>query len=148
MKLKFPAVILLFIIATSLVLRAEEIQVSDIGGQVTLIGRLGKPVGTVITSIEGQLISEPKLGKSGQVTAAIRVSNVDGKALAKAQVVALIFRVSEGMPNVHGYDIIKFSGYEAGAFIGTPEAARDALGKDASPLAWKFESTIHVIKLY
>jgi hypothetical protein len=148
MKLKFPAVILLFIITNSLVLRAEEIQVSDIGGRVTLIGRLGKPVGTVVTNIEGQLISEPKQGKSGQVTAALRLSKIDGKALAKAQVVGLVFRVSEGIPKVHANEIVKFSGYESGAFIGTPEAAREALGKDASPLDWKFESTVHVIKLF
>jgi hypothetical protein len=148
MKLKLSAVILIFIITHSLVLRAEEIQVSDIGGQVTLIGRLGKPVGTVVTSIEGQLISDPKQGKSGQITAALRLRKVDGKALAKPQIVGLVFRVSEGMPNVHVNEIIKFSGYEAGAFIGTPEAAREALGKDASPQDWKFESTVHVIKLF
>ena len=148
MKLKFLAVILLSVISNSLVLRAEEIRVSDIGGQVTLIGRLGRPVGTVVTSIEGQLISEPKLGKSGQITAALRLSKVDGKALAKAQIVALVFRASEGMPNVHANDLVKFSGYESGAFIGTPDGAREALGKDASPLEWKFESTIQVIKLF
>jgi predicted ABC-type transport system involved in lysophospholipase L1 biosynthesis ATPase subunit len=147
MRLKFPAIILLFIIGNSLVLRAEEIQMSDIGGQVTLIGRLGKPVGTVVTNIEGQLISEPKQGKSGQVTAALRVSKIDGKALAKAQIVGLVFRASQGMPKIHANENVKFSGYESGAFIGTPEVAREALGKDASPLDWKFESTVFVIKL-
>jgi len=148
MKLKLTAVILLFIIANLPTLRAGEVQVSDIGGQTTLIGRLGKPVGTVVTNIEGQLISEPKQGKSGQTTAAIRVTKVDGKALAKSQTVGLIFRPSEGTPKVHANEIVKFSGYESGAFIGTPEAAREALGKDGSPLDWKFESTIHVIKLF
>lgn len=147
MKLKFPAIILLFIITNSLLLRAQEVQVSDIGGGVTLIGRLGKPMGTVVTNIQGQLISEPKQGKSGLVTAALRVSKVDGKALPKAQVVGVVFRLSEGMPSVHANDIVKFSGYESGSFIGTPDAAREALGKDASPLDWKFESTVHVIKL-
>jgi len=148
MKLKFPAVILLLIATTSLALRAEEIRVSDIGDHVTLIGRLGMPVGSVVTNIEGQLISEPKQGKSGQITAALRLSKVDGKALAKAQTVGLIFRLSEGVPTVHANDIIKFSGYESGAFIGTPDAARDALGKDASPFEWQFESTIRVIKVF
>jgi hypothetical protein len=148
MKLKFPAVLLLFIITNSLVLRAEEIQVSDIGGRVTLIGRLGKPLGTVVTNIEGQLISEPKQGKSGQITAAFRLSKIDGKVLAKTQVVGLIFRISGGIPNVHANEIVKFSGYESAAFIGTPEAAREALGKDASPLDWKLESTVYVIKLF
>jgi hypothetical protein len=148
MKLKFPAVILFFIVTASLALRAEEIQVSDIGGQITLIGRLGKPVGTVVTNIEGQLISEPKLGNSGRATAALRLTKVDGKVLAKTQTVGLIFRLSEGMPKVHADEIVKFSGFESGAFIGTPDDAREALGKDASPLKWKFESTIRVIKLF
>ncbi len=147
MKLKFLAIILLCSFTNSLVLGAEEIQLSDIGGQVTLIGKLGKPVGTVVTNIEGQLISDPKQGASGKITAALRVNKVDGKALAKAQVVALEFLASEGMPRVHANDLVKFSGYEGGAFIGTPAAAREILGSGASPLDWKFESIVHVIKL-
>lgn len=148
MRIKLPAVVLLCVITSSPVLKADEIQVSDLGGQVTLIGRLGKPVGTVIADIEGQLISEPQQSKSGKVTAAIRLNKVDGKALAKAQVVGLEFRASGGMPQAHANDIIRFSGYEGGAFIGTPEAARESLGSDASPLEWKFESVVRVIKLY
>ena len=146
MKPKLVVAIILSIIGTSLILRAEEIQVGDIGNKVTLIGRLGKPIGTVVT-IEGQLISEPKQGKSGQISAALRVNKVDGKPLEKAQVVGLIFRASAGLPSAHANEIIQLTGYESGAFIGTPDAARDLLGKDASPLDWKFQSTIYVIKL-
>ncbi len=147
MQLKFPALILLCLVTHSLVLGAEEIQVSDLGGQVTLIGKLGKPIGTVVTNIEGQLISDPKQAKSGKITAAFRLNKVDDKALAQAQVVGLEFRASEGMPHVHANDIVKFSGYEGGAFIGTPAAAREPLGSDASALEWKFESLVHVIKM-
>lgn len=148
MKLKFTLALLFVIISYSSDLRAEEVQVSDIGGKVTLIGRLGKPIGTVFTSIEGQLVTEPKKGSTGHFTAAFRVSKVDGKALAKSQIVGLMFRPSEGMPKVRVNDVLKLSGYESGVFIGTPEAAREALGKDTSPVDWKFESTVHVIKLF
>lgn len=144
MKLKCVHFALLLLCSTNLVLRADEIQVGDIGNKVTVIGWLGKPLGTVGTA-EGQLISDPKLGKSGQITAAFRLNRADGKQLERPQIVGLIFRASEGMPSTHGNQFIKISGYESGAFIGTPDDARDQMGKDASPLDWKFESTIHVI---
>lgn len=142
-----PAALFLFVMSPWLVLHAEEIQVSDIGGKVILIGRLGQPVGTLVANIEGQLISEPTQGKSGSITAALRVNKVDGKPLAKAQSFGVIFHSSVGLLNLHAKDLVKFSGYESGAFIGTPNAAREALGKDASPFEWKFESTVHVVKL-
>jgi hypothetical protein len=146
MKPKLIIAIMLCVIGASLFLQAEEIQVGDIGNKVILIGRLGKPLGTVAT-IDGQLISEPKQGKSGQITAAFRVNKVDGKPLEKAQIVGLAFRASAGIPSVHANEIVQLSGYEGGAFIGTPDDARDILGKDASPLDWKFQTTIYVIKL-
>ena len=146
MKLKLVFAIMLCAIGSSLFLQAEEIQVADIGNKVILIGRLGKPLGTLAT-IDGQLISEPKQGKSGQVTAAFRVNKVNGQPLEKAQLVGLAFRASAGIPPVHANEMIQLSGYESGAFIGTPDNARDMLGKDASPLEWKFQSTIYVVKL-
>jgi hypothetical protein len=145
MKATLIIALLSGIIITAGFARAEEIQVGDIGSKVIIIGKLGKPLGTVVT-VEGQLISEPKLGKSGQVTAAFRVNKVDGKALEKAQIVGLIFRASAGIPPLHAHEIVHLSGYESGAFIGTPNDARDMLGRDSSPFDWKFETTIHVIK--
>jgi hypothetical protein len=145
MKPKLVIAIMLCVIGTSLSLQAEEIQVSDIGSKVILIGRLGKPLGTIAT-VDGQLISEPTRGKSGQVTAAFRVNKVNGKPLEKAQIVGLIFRASAGIPPIHTDEIIQLSGYKSGAFVGTPDDARDMLGRDASPLDWKFQTTIHVIK--
>ena len=127
-------------------LQAEDVLVSDFGSKVTLIGRLGKPVGTV-TTVEGQLVSEPKLGKSGKITAAFRPSKVEGKPLEASQVIALSFPVSAGLPPVHANDIVRLSGYEGGSFIGTPAAAREPLGADASPFPWKFESAFTVIKI-
>jgi len=147
MKPKLIIAIMLCVIGAPLFLQAEEIQVSDIGSKVILIGRLGKPLGTVAT-VDGQLISEPKQGKDGQVIAAFRVNKVDGKPLEKAQIVGLIFRASAGISPVHANEIVQLSGYESGAFIGTPDGAREMLGKDASPLDWKFQTTIHVIKLH
>jgi hypothetical protein len=144
MKANLVIVILSFVISSSILLQAEEVKVSDFGSKIILIGRLGKPLGTIAT-LDGQLVSEPKLGKSGRVTAAFRVNKVDGKPLEKAQSVALIFRVSEGVPPIHINELVQLTGYEGGAYIGTPDEARDSLGRDASPLDWQFESTIYVI---
>ena len=145
MKRNIIFTILFLTLATSCFLRAEDVQVVDIGDSVTLIGKLGKPLGT-LAKVEGQLISEPKQGRSGQITAAFRVTKVDGQKLAKAQTVGLMFRLSQGMPAVHAHDLVQLSGYEAGAFVGTPDAVRDSMGKDASPLDWKFESLVYVIE--
>jgi hypothetical protein len=136
-----------FIIVSQInLLQAEEIFVSDFGEKVTVVGRLGKPLGTVIT-MEGQLVSEPKTAKTGRSTAAFRVSKVDGKPLEAGQVIGLTFPLSMGTPPIHAKEIVRLSGYEGGAFIGTPATARESLGKDASPLDWKFESTVYLIKL-
>jgi hypothetical protein len=40
------------------------------------------------------------------------------------------------------------SGYEGAAFIGTPDAAREEMSSDASPLDWKLQSIVHVIKIF
>jgi hypothetical protein len=136
----------IFCFSLPLFLQAEEIHIEDLGNKVILIGKLEKPVGTLAT-IEGQMISEPTRGKSGQVTAAFRIEKVDGQPLQKQSIIGLIFRASEGIPSIHAQDLVQLSGYESGAFIGTPNEARDALGKDASPLDWKYEASFHVIKL-
>jgi hypothetical protein len=144
MKRKIIAAILFLTITTSCFLRAEDVRVTDFGGNITLIGKLGKPLGT-LSKVEGQMISDPKQGRSGQVSAAFRVSKVDGQRLPKAQTVGLIFRLSQGMPALHAHDMVEFSGYEAGAFVGTPDSVRDLMGRDASPLDWQFESVVYVI---
>lgn len=144
MKRKLFFTILFLTIATFCFLRAEDVQVADFGSSVTLIGKLGKPLGTVAT-VEGQMISDPKVGRSGQITAALRVMKVDGQQLPKAQTVGLMFRHSQGAPAVHAHDMVTLTGFEAGAFVGTPDAARDQMGADASPLDWQFESLVYVI---
>jgi hypothetical protein len=148
MKTKIKLLIAVTILLTGQInfLQAEDVSVGDFGGKVILIGRTGKPLGTVVT-VEGQLVSEPKPGKNGRVIAAFRVNKVDDKSLETGQVVGLMFPASAGVPPVHANEIVRLSGYEGGAFIGTPAAARAQLGPDASPLDWKFESTIYVIKL-
>ena len=146
MKSKLILAVAILLAAQTNFLRAEDVLVSDFGGKVTLIGRLGKPVGTVVT-VEGQLVSEPKLGKSGRISAAFRANKVDGKALETGQIIALMFPTTGGMPPVHANEIVHLSGYEGGAFIGTPPDAREKMGADASPLSWKFESTLVVIKV-
>ena len=144
MKSKLIAI---FLVCSALCsLRAEEIQVRDIGSKVIIIGTLGKPIGTIAT-VYGQLVSEPKQGKSGQITAAIRINKVDGKPLEKGQVVGIIFRISAGVPLVHAHDFVQFSRYEAGAFVGTPDKPRELLGKDVSPLDFQFEPELYVIQL-
>src|SRR5215469_14022497 len=142
MKRKIFFTVLLLTLATSCFLRAVDVQVVDLGDTVTLIGKLGKPLGTV-ANVEGQMVSEPKVGRSGQITAAFRVIKVDGQKLPKSQIVGLMFRHSQGVPTVHSQDLVKLSGYEAGAFVGTPDAARDLMGADASPVDWKFESVVY-----
>jgi hypothetical protein len=144
MKRKIFITILLLLLSTSCLLQAVNVSVDDFGGSVTLIGKLGKPLGTV-ANVEGQMVSEPKMGRSGQITAAFQVTKVDGQRLPKAKTVGLIFRHSQGTPAVHANDIVQLSGYETGAYIGTPDAARDQMGADASPLDWQFESLVHVI---
>lgn len=135
----------LCLIGTSHLLQAEEVQATDIGGKVIIIGKLGEPLGTVVT-IDGQMVSEPKLGKTGQATAALRVNQVNGKPLKREPILGMVFRPSTGVPSLHVPESVHLSGYETGAFIGTPDDARDSLGSDASRFDWKFETTIRVIK--
>src|SRR5215469_18272594 len=113
MKRKIFFTILLYSLTTACFLQAEDVRVADFGDSVTLIGKLGKPLGT-LASVEGQMISDPKVGRSGQITAAFRVTKVDGEKLPKAQTVGLLFRRSQGNPAVHSQDLVKLSGYEAG----------------------------------
>jgi hypothetical protein len=76
MKRTFVVVITALLLNISFPLRAEDVQVGDINdGKVILLGRLGKPLGTVVT-VEGQLVSDPKAA-SGHITAAFRASKVD-----------------------------------------------------------------------
>lgn len=145
MKTTLILTLLFGILGTSGLARAEEIQIGDIGSKVIIIGKLGKPLGTMAT-IDGQMISEPKRGTSGHFTAAFRVNKVDGRPLAKGQIIGLIFRSSIQTAPAHSHDIVQLRGYESGAFVGTPDSARDSLGADASPLDWKFEPTFYAIK--
>jgi hypothetical protein len=147
MKPTFIAVTAFLLLNISLPLHAEDVQVSDISdGKITLIGRLGKPVGTV-AMLEGQLVSDPKLA-NGHITAAVRVNKIGGKGLEKAQIIGLEFRPSQGVPALHANQLVKLSGYEGAAFIGTPDAAREEMSSDASPLDWKLQSIVHVIKIF
>ncbi|HTR43343.1 MAG TPA: hypothetical protein VMH87_17155 [Pseudomonadales bacterium] len=146
MKRKIIFTILFLALAAPCLLPAEDVWVTDIGGSVTLIGKLGKPLGT-LAKVEGQMISDPKQSRSGQITAAFRVMKVDGQKLPKAQTIGLMFRSSQGMPAVHAQDLVQLNGYEAGTFVGTPDAVREQMGSDASPLDWQFESLVHVIDI-
>jgi hypothetical protein len=146
MNRKLIIAIIVSIIAVTHLVVADEIQIEDIGSKTILVGKLGKPLGTVAT-ISGQIISDPKQLRSGQFVGAIRVNKVNGQPLKKAATLGLLFRRSEGIPSVHAHDIVEFSGYESGAYVGTPDDARDQLGTDASPLDWKFETSITVIKI-
>ena len=145
MKLKLIFAILAWSLAASCFLQAEEVRVDDFGDSVVVIGKLGKPLGT-IANVEGQVISDPKQGRSGQISAALRISKVDDERLPKGKIVGLVFRLSQGMPAIHAHDFVQLTCYESGAFVGTPDAARDTLGKDAQPLDWQFESMVYVIK--
>jgi hypothetical protein len=146
MNRKLIIAIVVSIIAVTHLAVADEIRTEDIESKIILVGKLGKPLGTVVT-ISGQILSDPKQIRSGQYVGAIRVNKVNGQTLTKAATVGLLFRRSEGIPSVHAHDIIEFSGYESGAYTGTPDDARDLLGTDASPLDWKFETSITVIKI-
>jgi hypothetical protein len=146
MKLNLVFALAVFLAGPATLLHAEDVQVSDFGGKVTLIGRLGKPVGTVAIA-EGQIMSEPKLAKTGRSTAVLHVTKVDGQTLAAEQSVAVVFPASVSVSLIHANQVVRLSGYEGGAFIGTPAAAREQMGADASSLSWKFESTFNVIKI-
>jgi len=146
MKHILIAVIAPLLLTIPFPLHAQDVQLSDISDhKITLIGRLGKPVGTVVT-LEGRLLTDPRFS-NGQFTAAFRANKVDGKELAKAQMISLVFRASQGSPALHADQLVTFTGYEGAAFIGTPDAAREAMGSDSSPFDWKFQSLVHVIKL-
>ena len=147
MKRTFVVVITALLLNISFPLRAEDVQVGDINdGKVILLGRLGKPLGTVVT-VEGQLVSDPTAA-NGHITAAFRASKVDGQELKAAQIIGLEFRASQGLPALRASQFVKFSGYEAVASVGTPNAARAEMSSDASPLDWKLQSVVHVIKLF
>ena len=146
MKPTFIVVITALLLNISFPLHAEDVQVGDINdGKVMLLGCLGKPVGTVVT-VEGQLISDPKAA-NGHITAAFRANKVDGRELKPAQIIGLEFRASLGLPALRASQLVQFSGYEGVAFVGTPNAARVEMSSDASPLEWKLQSVVHVIKL-
>ena len=144
MKQKIIIAIMLCAICTAHLAGAEEVRTDDLGGKVILIGRLGRPLGTV-TTIIGQITTEPRQTKGGTVIATIRVGTVDGDPVGKAEIIPLIFRRSAGIPTIHLHDIVQLSGYEGGAYVGTPEGAIGKLDKDASLLKWKFQTGINVI---
>ena len=147
MKRTFVAVMASLMLNISFPLHAQDVQVGDISdGKAALIGRLGKAVGTVVT-VEGQLLSDPKLA-NGHITAALRVNKVDGQQLKSGQIIGLEFRASQRVPALRANQLVKFSGFEGVAYIGTPAAAREAMGSDASPLDWKLQSVAHVLKLF
>lgn len=142
----FVALIGAVLLSVSFAAHSEEVRVIDISdGKITLIGRLGLPLGTV-ARVEGQLVSAPKL-TNGQIVAAFRVSKVDGKKLTGSQIVGLAFRASRGVPALGAGQLLKLSGYEDASTVGTPEAAREAMGSDASPVDRKFASVVHVIEV-
>jgi hypothetical protein len=146
MKRTLAAGVALLLLNIAPPLLADDVQIADVSeGRITMIGRLGRPVGTVVT-MEGQLIADPK-NANGHITTAIRVTRVDGKELPKAQTVGIEFRPSQGMPPLHANQLVKLYGYEGAAFIGTPDAAREDMGGDASPFDWKLSSLFHVIKI-
>ena len=147
MKRTFIAVMASVLLNISFPLHAEDVQVGDISeGKTALMGRLGKAVGTVVT-VEGQLLADPRLA-NGHITAALRVNKVDGQPLKSGQILGLEFRASQGVPALHANQLVKFTGYEGVAYVGTPATAREAMGSDASPLDWKLQSVVHVIKLF
>ncbi len=85
----------------------------DVGASVKIIGRLGQPLGKIV-SIEGDAPEfKPRRTKAGPVVSAIGVQSVDGRRLARPFFLGLIFdRKSDHALTPDAKYV--FTGYESG----------------------------------
>lgn len=119
-------------------LRADgvvNIPVADIESKVKIIGRLGKPLGTVC-----KVTCEVVIGaKPGSKIIPCKFLTADGKPLGKSAIIAISVPASIDPPTFKTGDKLALLGYETGSCVGTPAAAREIEKAEASKLQWKFQ---------
>lgn len=94
--------------------QSPSVSVDDLNGKVAVIGRLGKPLGTIVT-IRGQLVQPQEKGEDNL----FRIESVDGQAITPINMEIVLFP-GEKFPTGGEAGWI---GYEDGGFEGVPQQA-------------------------
>ncbi len=124
MKLKLLSV-LFFLSVSPLPCLAEDIKADDIGEKITLVGRLGKPLGKIV-EIECRGIPEPPRGrrtKHPYWKDSVEVTMVNGTRLKKPITIRFGSFVVGDVPIPKPGKSIRVVGYETGSFTGVPHEA-------------------------
>ena len=116
---------------------------SALGRTVSVRGKLGQPLGKLIT-IEGTAVEHdyPRT-KAENDAILMRVTKVEGAVLPQAVVISLSIRQSILRPFAPGITRT-FRGYEDGGFTGVPAEANKILAVAATD--WYFRTSFCVVK--
>ena len=131
----------------------ERITVEDLSKRPP-IGRLGKPLGTLVT-IEGVYVlepdgkSDPRRAMTKEAWRRFRIETVDGKRLPKPVDYEIVRdRLIRKMKPRNG-ERFKLLGFESGHFYGAPEEAEDLLTDTIArrnPVPFRFETVFQAVK--
>lgn len=127
---------------------ADTIRSTDIGRSVTIIGKLGQPLGRVI-QIEGTPVesTDPLRRQKALMSALLlRVNKVQGVALPEPVVIELSFPYDWSEHKLAPGERRVFTGYEGGRFDGIPNEATPHIKNLPASKGWGFSTYFIILK--
>lgn len=131
---------------TTSVSAADRVSSVDLGRAVTVVGRLGQPLGHVVR-IEGAAVeSDHPRGKGQDNTLFFRIATVEGRALPKPVVIEIVFFSSSNTRKLLAGERQVLLGYETGRFSGLPDEATPHLSAPPAMTGYGFTTEFVVLK--
>ncbi len=125
----------------------RSVLASELGGTVPVIGKLGQPLGKLVT-IEGRCAKGAVLRKKGLESATIVfVETIDGKAAQERCWVEIWPYGPSREQSAKPGTPCKLLGYETGGFRGSPDGAMEASGETFADHRWCFITHFEYVKV-
>jgi len=126
MSKKLKIIIFFFIILLIIIGSAKMVKMIDyfdLIKEVQIIGRLYKPVGTML-KLEGNIIyGENTNKKGGEAEILLKINSIDGVMQSKIIIIPLKYFSWTNVKKPKDGDFKKYIGYESGELMGIPEKA-------------------------
>jgi hypothetical protein len=125
---------------------ADTVKSIDLGRSVSVIGRLGQPLGRIF-QIEGIVVeSTYRRSKADEGALLFRVTTVQGKALSEPTVIEMSFFASASAKKLAPGERRIFTGHETGGFTGIPDETHRHFAEVPAATGYGFTTQFVILK--